>query len=100
MIGDIRVQTRMSGTRLILMRLRFATTAPSARVRASFVISQPPSLWLPCVHLRGRRASRREMLRPLPPRARQRQEHVVQGWASQADVVDGDGSVLKLLKDQ
>jgi hypothetical protein len=35
MIGDMVVQIRISGTRLILIRLRFATTAASANVRAS-----------------------------------------------------------------
>jgi hypothetical protein len=34
MIGDIVEKTRRSGTRLILIRLRFATIAPSVRALA------------------------------------------------------------------
>jgi hypothetical protein len=35
MIGDMVVQISSSGTRLILIRLRLATTAASAKVRAN-----------------------------------------------------------------
>src|SRR6266498_1188352 len=43
MIGDMVVQIRTSGRRLILMRFRFAMTAPSAKARATRLIGRPPS---------------------------------------------------------
>src|SRR5438874_3635674 len=58
MIGDINVHTRMAGTRLILIRFRFATTTPSASVRVSCFIARPPSLAAGRARSSARRAFR------------------------------------------
>ena len=87
MIGLIRTKTRMSGTRLILTRLRWATTQPSPRAWTTLLTSPSPSrcssLWS-SVRLGGVTG--------------ERHEHVVEGRPPQADVEHGDRLALEPLQ--
>ena len=91
MIGDMVVKTSISGTRLILIRLRFAMMAPSASASAIELInSLLPLALVPFVRSGG-------LL--FGGVTGQRQEHVVQGGSPQADVEHLDAALLELQHD-
>ena len=94
MIGDISIQMRISGTRLILIRLRFAILAPSANARDAWLIGRPPSPERRFDRLIPRRPSPASVSWPVS--VRNTSSRV---GRRKPDVDDGDVRVAEVLED-
>ena len=94
MIGDSRTKTSTSGTRLILITLRLATTAPSASGERGDDAHRATST---CVGV-GSSSGTPASSRPVGGVAGEGEEDVVEGRAAQPDVETVDASAVELAQ--